>query len=221
MSRSALAQVNQAPQARSSSSLTRSAISGLRIGPVNDTFEREADRAADAVVNESTSMLDWTLARMSIEARIQRRCGCAKTADSSAQCADCHDKTLQHKQAGTANASEAPWIVHDILNSPGKQIDQPARSFFERRFGQDFSSVSVRTGTRAADAANAVNARAYTVGENVVMNAGEDLPQSTGGRWLLAHELAHVVQQRQPSGEPAAVLVPGKRPKRILLPIPS
>jgi hypothetical protein len=65
----------------------------------------------------------------------------------------------------------------------------------EPRFGHDFGHVRVHTDARAAESALAVNALAYTVGRNVVFGAGRYSPGSAGGRNLLGHELAHVVQQ--------------------------
>ena len=65
----------------------------------------------------------------------------------------------------------------------------------EPRFGRDFSRVRVHADTRAADSARAVAARAYTVGSDVVFGPGEYAPATTAGRHLIAHELAHVVQQ--------------------------
>lgn len=80
----------------------------------------------------------------------------------------------------------------------------------ESRFGHDFSEVRVHTDARAAQSAADVEARAYTVGQHVVFGAGEYAPGSSAGRRLVAHELAHVVQQskapegRDPHAIPAA-----------------
>ncbi|HSA87019.1 MAG TPA: DUF4157 domain-containing protein, partial [Nitrospira sp.] len=89
----------------------------------------------------------------------------------------------------------APPIVHEVLNSPGRPLDPATRAFFEPRFGHDFSQVRVHTDERAEQSARAVNAHAFTVGPNIVFGAGKFSPASQGGRRLLAHELAHVVQQ--------------------------
>jgi hypothetical protein len=66
----------------------------------------------------------------------------------------------------------------------------------EPRFGRDFSHVRVHTDGRAADAASAMEARAYTVGRDIVFGAGEYEPGTADGRRLLAHELSHVIQQQ-------------------------
>jgi len=65
----------------------------------------------------------------------------------------------------------------------------------ETRFGHDFSRVRVHTDARAAQAAAAVGALAYTTGNHIVFAAGQYAPHTRAGRWLLAHELTHVVQQ--------------------------
>ncbi|MEJ2404028.1 MAG: DUF4157 domain-containing protein [Candidatus Thiodiazotropha sp.] len=77
------------------------------------------------------------------------------------------------------------------------------RAFFEPRFGHDFSRVRVHHDPAAAASAEEVAAHAYTVGHHVVFNRGQYAPDTHGGRELLAHELAHVVQQSSASVAPA------------------
>lgn len=74
-------------------------------------------------------------------------------------------------------------------------MPESVRTYFEPRFGQDFSQVRVHTDARAVESAQAVNALAYTVGRNIVFRAGQYAPGTAEGRRLLAHELTHVVQQ--------------------------
>jgi Domain of unknown function (DUF4157) len=89
----------------------------------------------------------------------------------------------------------APPIVHDVIRSTGQPLDSDTRSFFEPRFGRDFSRVRVHTDSRAAESARAVDALAYTVGSKVVFGPGRYQPRTDEGRQLLAHELTHTVQQ--------------------------
>jgi Domain of unknown function (DUF4157) len=70
-----------------------------------------------------------------------------------------------------------------------------ARGFMEPRFGRDFSQLRVHTDAKAAGSAQAIDAAAYTVGQEVVIGAGQYAPGTAEGRRLLAHELTHVVQQ--------------------------
>jgi hypothetical protein len=77
----------------------------------------------------------------------------------------------------------------------GAPLPAVEKSFFESRFGHDFSAVRVHADRPAAAAARSINARAYTLGDNIVFGAGEYAPTTQPGRRLLAHELTHVVQQ--------------------------
>lgn len=78
----------------------------------------------------------------------------------------------------------------------GAALEAGTRDYMEQRFGHDFSAVRVHADSAAAAAARTLGARAYTYGTAISFDAGEYRPESPGGRRLLAHELAHVVQQR-------------------------
>ena len=82
-----------------------------------------------------------------------------------------------------------------MLNSAGEPLDAGTRAAMEPRFGHDFGKVRVHNDSRATESARAVNARAFTVGHDIVMGAGQFYPRTPAGHRLLAHELAHVVQQ--------------------------
>jgi hypothetical protein len=125
---------------------------------------------------------------------LRRKCACSSS-PKSGECEECKKNQLQRTAAGAAGIAAAPPIVHDVLRSPGKPLDASTRSFFEPRFGHDFSKVRVHTDDRAAASARAVNATAYTVGHSVVFDRGQFAPSSNSGRKLLAHELTHVMQQ--------------------------
>ncbi len=141
---------------------------------------------------------------------LQCKCACGQHTGGSA-CADCSKKkqdaaqsgsgTLQRRTAGIDSpahvANTAPPIVHDVLRSPGQPLDTATRSFFEPRFGYDLSGVRVHTDAHAMESAAAVNALAYTVGNDIAFGAHRYAPGSIEGRKLLAHELTHVVQQTE------------------------
>lgn len=111
-------------------------------------------------------------------------------------------KVFQTRTRNAATASLAPPIAHDALRSPGKPLDAATRAMMEPRFGHDFSQVRVHTDEQAAQAAQSVNAVAYTVGRDVVFGAGQYAPQTAAGQRVLAHELTHVAQQAN-AGSPA------------------
>ena len=128
---------------------------------------------------------------------LQRKCDCGQHTVGGGHCDQCKQEqmTLQRRSDGSAEPSTAPSIVHDVLRAPGQPLDAATRAFFEPRFGQDFSHVRVHTDARAAESARAVSALAYTVGNNVVFGQGRYSPGTEEGRKLVAHELAHTVQQ--------------------------
>jgi LysM repeat protein len=100
------------------------------------------------------------------------------------------------RSASASSPALAPPIVHDVLRSGGVPLDSAVRAEMEPRFRHSFADVRVHADARAAESARAVGAHAYAVGRNVVFGAGRYAPGSGDGKRLIAHELAHVVQQR-------------------------
>jgi hypothetical protein len=128
---------------------------------------------------------------------LQRQCACGPHAVAGGKCTQCREQgqTLQHSSATEAGSLTTPSIVDEVLRSPGQPLDGATRAFMEPRFGHDFSRVRVHTDAKAAESAFAVNALAYTVGQDVVLGMGQYAPHTALGEKLLAHELTHVVQQ--------------------------
>lgn len=91
---------------------------------------------------------------------------------------------------GTANAIQ-------LLKGNGRSLYGAERSFFEPRFGADFGEVRIHNDARASDVARSINARAFTLGNDVVFGSGEYSSTTTSGKKLLAHELTHVIQQQK------------------------
>jgi Domain of unknown function (DUF4157) len=126
---------------------------------------------------------------------LRRKCFCE---GSGQPCEDCKQKQgnrVLRKPSKEAKPIEAPPIVHEVLGSRGRPLDPATRTFFEPRFGTDFSNVQIHTEPDAARSAAAVNALAYTVGNHIVFASGKYSPSAHDGQSLLAHELSHVVQQ--------------------------
>jgi hypothetical protein len=144
----------------------------LAIGRVDDPLEHEADAIADKVMQ----MPDPALALAAAPVWLTRQPASAT-------------------HAANPTDRETPPIVDEVLRLPGQRLDAATRAYFEPRFGQDFSGVRVHTDAAAAHSARDVNARAYTVGQNVVFDVGQFAPGTHEGQKLLAHELAHVAQQ--------------------------
>ena len=158
----------------------------LMVNSPGDVYELEADRVAEQVM------------RMP-EAEVQREYPCGGSCD------DCEKKrqmqSLQMKGDGASSGhTGAPVSVNEVLRSPGQPLDAATRAFMEPRFGMDFSHIRTHSDRAAAESARQVNARAYTVGNQVVFG---DRQFSTGDEdrsRLLAHELVHTVQQPSSSG---------------------
>ncbi len=122
------------------------------------------------------------------------------------------NQVLQRQASSAATVDAAPPVVHEVLQSPGQPLATDIRAFMEPRFGHDFGQVRVHADARAAQSARAVNAVAYTVGRDVVFDAGQYAPNNREGRRLLAHELTHVVQQAGSDGVVAGLLTMGAIP---------
>lgn len=133
---------------------------------VGDRFEREADRFARSVVDGRR-----------VVANLQHR---RPTALSSP----------------TALSVTDAWpVVDPALRSPGRPLDAGARALMEPRLGHDLRHVRIHRGAAAAESARSLSAASYTVGRHIVL--ADRIPSlgSRPGVTLLAHELAHVVQQ--------------------------
>jgi hypothetical protein len=100
----------------------------------------------------------------------------------------------------SADAARAHGAASQTAVGDGRPLGEGERAFFGSRFGEDLGGVRLHTGAAAAESARSIGARAYAVGQNLVFAEGQYAPHTEGGLRLLAHELAHVVQQRRPGG---------------------
>ena len=150
----------------------------LIVGAVDDPLEHEADRVADQVMR----MPDVA------PSPVPRKCDACEE----------ESQTIRPMPAGASvpAGTAAPDIVHRVIASPGQPLDTVTRGFFEPRFGVGLGNVRIHTGDAASQSARTVDAKAYTVGHNIVFGAGAHAPDTHNGRELLAHELVHTLQQR-------------------------
>lgn len=150
----------------------------LALGTPGDIHEQEADRVADQVMRMPEP-------QRASAAEVPVRAGAQNSA------ARVQTKSAQANDSGGA---AAPPIVHEVLRSPGQPLDAATRAFMEPRFRRDFGDVRVHANAKAAESARMIDARAYTLGRDVVLGAGASV-SGGHGRALVAHELAHVMQQ--------------------------
>jgi hypothetical protein len=172
----------------------------LRIGAPNDKYEQEADRVADQVMRMSEparELAQSALTSLDNPATVQRKCaGCSSGGVICPECTK-EEETLQAKETSGKTLAVTPELQTQIhsLRGSGQPLPGPARSYFEVRLAHDFGRVRVHSDLRAQKLARSVNARAFTLGNDIVFDSGQYQPGSIGGRRLLAHELTHVAQQ--------------------------
>jgi len=172
----------------------------LKIGQPGDKYEQEADRVADAVMRmpepgvqrqvepeeEEEEILQTKPLVDQITPVVQRQVEEEE-----------EEEMLQAKSMEDATSEVSNDLESQInaIKGGGRPLGESERAYFEPRFGVDFSQVKVHTGAQAAESARVTNARAFTLGQDVVFGEGEYSPQTSSGKKLLAHELSHVMQQ--------------------------
>lgn len=155
----------------------------LEISNPSDSEEREADRVAEHIM------------RAPANSSAETPCPCMQSGGEP--CEECkqNEGLIRRRAAGSAAAAVIPKTISNVLRSPGRSLDPATRNFFEPRFGRDFSQVRIHTDASAAYSAKAIRALAYTSGNHIVFAPGEYTPHAPSSQILMAHELAHVVQQ--------------------------
>jgi hypothetical protein len=124
-------------------------------------------------------------------------------------CAACAKRDGAHQSANIRGSNQEDGLagIDDSLShSTGHALDAATRLRMEQRLPYDFSGVRVHSDARAHDLARRMRARAFTVGRDVVFDAGEYRPHTPGGHSLIAHELTHVAQQARAARAPRLVL---------------
>jgi hypothetical protein len=195
----------------------------LEIGRPDDRFEREADRVAEEVLRIPPArgrLATPPPGAPGMAPAIQRLCSACEEQGHSPSiqrlCHECEEDL--HRQAGENEEEELlqteaasaegtmptpaiAWRIRTAMPGGGQPLPESVRTYFEPRFGHDFTDVRIHEGAAASRSARMINAQAYTVGQDIVFGEGQYAPRTSAGRRLLAHELTHVVQQRQ--GGPA------------------
>jgi hypothetical protein len=151
-----------------------------------DFHEQEADRIADKVIGMSQPAVPMKTREI---AALNKTVAPAISSNKRVQA----KTTPTHSETTATEAS--PHTA--LLGTGGMPMPASLRDYFEPRFGQDFSRVKLHTTPRAATKANEMSARAFTIGNNIAFADQQYQPDSTEGKRLLAHELTHVVQQRE------------------------
>jgi len=144
----------------------------LKIGQPNDVFEQEADRVAEHVMRLPDSL-------------IQR------------QPMEKEEEMLQPQESPEQTLERGVGLQQSVntMRGSGQPLSSTERNYFEPRFGRDLGQVRVHTDDQTACIASGINARAFTVGQDIAFGTGQYKPSTAEGKRLLAHELTHVIQQ--------------------------
>jgi Domain of unknown function (DUF4157) len=152
----------------------------LTVGKPNDTYEQEADRVANTVMR----MPDTP--NTMVQTIVQRQPD---------------EKKEELVQAKLSIAETTPIVLPQVetqiqsMRGGGQPLPDTTRGFFESRMGYDLSGVRIHADAQAGEVAGHLNAQAFAIGQDVFFNTGRYEPQTHQGKWLLAHELTHTVQQ--------------------------
>ena len=183
--------------------------SKLKVGAPNDKYEQEADLVADQVMHAPQEVPSGCIPdpdAVQIQASSPQPTPLhinplANTitplVQRQAEPEEEEEEELIQTKASGPTPEVTPNIASGIqsLHGGGRSLSQSERHFFEPRIGHDFSRIHIHIDNRASDLASKINARAFTVKNNIVFGAGQYQPHNNQGRRLMAHELTHVVQQ--------------------------
>jgi hypothetical protein len=197
--------------------LLRQLQAKLTIGAVTDPLEHEADAVASRVMGMAEpksggcgcgACAGAAGGLSASPAQVQRKgingspCNSApddKTAaqGAGAQPAQPEEQTAMAKAAAGGPAPALSFSIPAPGAGGGMPLPAAARAFMDPRFGEDFSGVRVHADRQADSMNRALGAEAFTLGADIYFREGRFQPGTRAGGQLLAHELAHVVQQRQ------------------------
>jgi hypothetical protein len=167
--------------------------SGLTVSKPSDPAEREADALAARVLSGTAAQADPGLHQHG-KPTVQRECAACAEEDDEKKAGATKGTVNRH---GEGDVVVTPAVAQALrgMAGAGAPLPESERRFFEGRFGYELSRVRIHDDPRAAETARDLNAHAFTFGNDVAFAAGRYRPDTAGGRRLLAHELAHVVQQ--------------------------
>lgn len=171
----------------------------LKVGKANDALEREADRTAAVVISMPRVPVAGVQPAIGPHTVLQPKCSRCEDEIQRQTEEEEEEKLVQAKKSpgGSTQLSADQALGLGLSGGPGRPLSLQERTFYEPRFGHDFSRVRLHDGNSAAQAAKGIGARAFTRGRDIVFGQGERNSSTRSGRLLLAHELSHVIQQGQ------------------------
>ncbi|MGB1251308.1 MAG: eCIS core domain-containing protein [Candidatus Promineifilaceae bacterium] len=176
-------------QSRQPAAQPRSVVSApviqakLTVNEVNDPFEQEADRVADQVMRMPAPPAEAPPAETPPDEKNNQK-GTGRV-----------QRSAENDPMGGATVNNDVESRVGSLDGRGEPLSESSQEFFGSRMGADFSDVRIHRDASSAELSTDLNARAFTVGNNIAFNSGEYNPDTPDGKRLLAHELTHTVQQ--------------------------
>jgi hypothetical protein len=174
----------------------------LVVGQPGDKYEQEADLMAQRVMSMTQPANPQTIQRSSEGEDEVQRSPLAESITPLIQRSATEEQEIQTQlwlqKADLGSKFQATAGLESRLageRGGGRPLDEEVKGFMEPRFGNDFSSVRIHTGSNAVQMNQELQAQAFTHGSDVYFNEGKYNPGSNEGKQLLAHELTHVVQQ--------------------------
>ncbi len=160
----------------------------LKLGGAQDEVEKQADRiAAHALQDNASTGGDDGGYRAATQGRVAVRRALTGAEEGGRLAEPAEEEQVLPERLEQEVAA---------LQAGGQPLPPPLRAEMEARFGMDFSTVRIHNDGASARLNDILHAHAFTVGEHIAFNRGRFQPHSARGRFLLAHELAHVAQRR-------------------------
>lgn len=175
----------------------------LTVNPPDDVYEREADKVANVVTQASSEIQRQDVPEEEEEVQ-------TKLASQVQRQEVPEEEEIQTSAVGSqpAEVTDSLETEIDAVRGSGQSLPHSIRASLEPQFGHDFSQVSIHTDAEADRLSRQLDAEAFTTGRDIFFREGAYKPDSQNGKWLIAHELTHVVQQavavaRTPAAAPA------------------
>lgn len=167
----------------------------LKVGAPNDRYEQEADQMGERVMRLPDTRFS------SGDVIAPGDSGSAIRRQEEDEPAEVQGKILQRTpglqrtaNGGLQTTAGFAGRLHSSLGG-GSALSAPVQQGMESAFNADFSRVQIHTGSSAAALSNEIGAKAFTFQNHIFFNDGNYQPETQSGRFLLAHELTHTVQQ--------------------------
>jgi Zn-dependent peptidase ImmA (M78 family) len=184
----------------------------LTVGQPNDIYEQEADCVAERimsmpepVVKHQENEEEEEQIRTKKEAGegislVQRQT--EKKSIIQRQEDEPEEEGQIQAKVGKSDSTKVNPAIESSINSlrdRGQPLTESLKNYFEPRFGYDFNRVKIHSGNLASETAKSINACAFTVGNDIVLNSDDYSLDTGNGKKLLAHELVHIIQQNKDS----------------------